>query len=115
MKRERIARKLLTLAKKLTAGSAEQRELELYIMNDGELYRRQTSSIIKNLQRKVARDAYDRDKAVKLWLYLVDAGAKKYVQEHASPNTRWNDMFSKQDRIAVAKELRDYYEEEIMY
>jgi len=90
---------------------AAVRELVLYITNDGELYRRQVIPIIDNLRKKIKRNVYDADKAVKLWKYLADAGAKKYTQEFGTPDAM---IFSPATREAVAVELRDNYDEELM-
>jgi hypothetical protein len=92
--------------------SDEVRELKLYIDNDSQLYRSQTTSILKNLMTKRGQGQYDPSKAVKLWMYLVDAGAKKYAKEHGSPGDKWNEMFTKADREAVAKEMNDDFEAE---
>ena len=56
-------------------------ELELYIRHDRRLRAGQTSSIITNLAKKMAKGTYDRTQAVKLWRYLADSGAKKYNKE----------------------------------
>jgi hypothetical protein len=88
------------------------RELKLFIDNDSQLYRSQTTSILKNLMTKKGQGKYDPSKAVKLWMYLVDAGAKKYVKDQGSPGQKWNEMFTKADREAVAKELNDDFEAE---
>lgn len=58
----------------------EMRELELYIDNTEPLYR-QSQAIQKNLLRKIAKGRYDHSKAPKLWLYLVNEGARRYVKE----------------------------------
>lgn len=58
----------------------EYRELQLYIDNDYELYR-QRQSIEENLRKKAAKGRYDHKKAPKLWQYMVDAGARKYVKD----------------------------------
>jgi hypothetical protein len=47
------------------------RELYLFINNDGDLHRQQTSSIIKTLGKKFKKGVYDRQLAVKLWMYLI--------------------------------------------
>lgn len=87
-------------------GHVEQSELKLFIDNDGQLYRSQTTSIIKNLATKMAKGVYDRAKAEKLWGYLAEAGAKKYSKESGSGGT-WHNMFDVADRRAVARELND--------
>lgn len=85
-------------------GHAEEQELKLFIDNDGDLYRQQTTSIMKNLATKLAKGVYDSSKAEKLWMYLVENGAKKYARE-AGEGGVWHTMFSMADRKAVAKAL----------
>jgi hypothetical protein len=58
----------------------DMRELELYIDNTEPLYR-QSLAIQKNLLRKIAKGRYDHRKAPKLWLYMVNEGARRYVKE----------------------------------
>jgi hypothetical protein len=87
-------------------GEAEADELKLYIDNDGQLYRQQTESIIKNLKKRLANGTYNRGLAEKLWGYLTEAGAKKYAKEFGSESP-WNKMFSVSDRKAAAKAMND--------
>jgi len=86
-------------------GAAEATELKLYIDNDGQLYRSQTTSIINNLKKRLSKGTYDRTLAEKLWGYLAEAGAKKYVKDMGGGT--WHQVFSVADRKAVAKELND--------
>lgn len=90
------------------------RELELFLMNDYELYRSQYTPIIANLARKKYRGVYDRQKAVKLFMYLMDNGAKKYMREYGNyedaPKT-----FTKATREYVARKFRDDFETEFGY
>ncbi len=90
-------------------GPAEIEELTLFINNDGDLHRGQTESILKNLATKMAKGVYDRSKAEKLWMYLVESGAKKYASKFGGT---WHQMFSMQDRRDVAKQLNDEFVEE---
>ena len=90
-------------------------ELQLYIDNDGDLYRRQTSSILKNLATKKARGQYKHDLAVKTFGYLVEAGAKKYAKEareHSAGrfDPPWHKMFGTATRKRVATELTSDFE-----
>jgi len=87
----------------------EARELLLYIENDGDLYRQQFTPILKNLTAKKARGIYEHDKAVKLFLYLVESGAKKYAKEFGGT---WNLMFSIPARKSVAESLTESFEVE---
>lgn len=86
----------------------EATELKLYIDNDGDLYRSQTTSILKNLATKRARGEYKHDLAVKAFGYLVEAGAKKYAKEFDSPGN-WHKIFDVPTRKAIAEALtRDF-------
>ena len=82
-------------------------ELKLYIENDGQLYKQRIIPIVKNIQRKMKSGKYDHKKAPKLWMYLVDDGAKKYQKEF--PGVK----FGKPERLAVAQEFADEYKDEI--
>ena len=97
-------------SKNLTTESTESKELTMYIQNDEQLYNSQALPAIKNLVRKKAAGTYDPDLAVKLFKYLADAGAKKYVKEFGAPGDAWYKMFSKTDRQATAVELRNQFE-----
>ncbi len=85
----------------------EAMELKLYIDNDGDLYRQRLVPIVKNIQRKMKSGKYDHSKAPKLWMYLVDDGAKKYSKEF--PGVK----FDKKVRQYVAQEFADEYKDEI--
>ena len=82
-------------------------ELDTYIMNSEELYRRRFMPIISNIKRKLAKNVYDHDKAQKLWMYLVDDAAKEYVKEFGSQQDDVANMFPKETRQKVAKILSD--------
>ena len=78
-------------------------ELDLFIMNDEDLYRRRFMPIITNIKRKMKRGVYDHEKVIKLWMYLVDDAARKYVQEFGDPAQDVKDMFPKETRLKVAE------------
>lgn len=88
----------------------EARELQLFIENDGELYRQQYQPILKNLANKKAKGIYNHEKAVKLFMYLVDNGARKYNKEFDTGRFEINIMvFPKNVRLIVAENLtRDF-------
>ena len=77
-------------------------ELDTYIMNNEDLYRRRFMPIIANIKRKLKKGIYDHDKAQKLWMYLVDDGAKEYVKEFGSAQDDVADMFPKETRLHLA-------------
>lgn len=83
------------------------KELELFIENDGDLYRQQFKPIVRNLEKKRKKGIYDKEKAVKLWMYLAESGAKKYVKEVGSGS--WYEMFDVPTRRETARRLNDAY------
>ena len=85
-------------------------ELKLYTDNDSQLYHQQGLPIIKNLVAKMARGTYDSTKAVKLFGYLCESGAKKYVREFGGG--AWHQVFTVADRKQAATAMRDDFEEE---
>lgn len=87
-------------------------ELVLYIENDSDLYRGITTSIMKNLLRKMAAGKYNHSMAPRAWEYVVEAGAKKYAKEY-SVGSDWHTMFPASLRRSVAKELADSFRDEV--
>ena len=81
------------------------RELELYAENTAELYP-QFQSIIKNLQRKIAKGRYDPKLAPKLWRYWYDAAAKRYKAEFGS--TDWSFPVAVRQAAAETKAAEEY-------
>ena len=88
-------------------------ELDLFIMNDEDLYRRRFMPIITNIKRKIKRGVYDHEKVIKLWMYLVDDAARQYVQEFGTPDQDVKDMFPKETRLKVAQVIADREKENI--
>jgi hypothetical protein len=95
--------------------SHEATELRLYIANAADLHRQQGTAILRNLATKKARGDYKHDLAVKLYMYLVESGAKKYVKQFGTPDQPWHKLFSMADRKAVAEDLTRSFEEEYGY
>ena len=88
-------------------------ELDSYLMNNEEIYRRRFMPIISNLKRKIAKGIYDHDKAQTLWMYMVDDAAKQYVKEFGSASSDVKDMFPKETRLKVAQIIADREKENI--
>lgn len=84
------------------------RELELYVTNDGELYRQETA-IIKNLMRKIRKGVFRKHLAARLFMYLVENGARKYVKEFGGPHDTVKAMFPKRTRLRVARSLTSHF------
>jgi hypothetical protein len=81
------------------------RELVLFIENDGGLYRQQGEPILKNLVRKMLKGIFSEPLAAKLYLYYVNNGAQKYVQEFGSEGQAWHALFP----MAVRKQVAAYF------
>jgi len=82
-------------------------ELDTFIMNNEDLYRRRFMPIISNIKRKLKKNMYDHEKAQKLWMYLVDDAAKEYVKEYGSQQDDVKTMFPKETRQQVARIISD--------
>jgi len=88
-------------------------ELDSYINNNEDLYRRRFMPIISNIRRKMKHGVYDHEKVIKLWMYLVDDAAKAYVDEHGSIDQDVKDIFPKETRLQVAQVIADREKENI--
>jgi hypothetical protein len=84
-------------------------ELFLFIQNDEILLMRRYPQYVLNLKRKIKRGVYDREKAVKLFMYLADEASKKYSKQFGDGKTHTADVPT---RMALAKMLRDKFESE---
>jgi hypothetical protein len=90
------------------------RELELYIENDYPLVgapNSQGKQIEKNLEQKVKKGTFDFEKSIKLWEYLIEAGAKKYSKEF-SIGSDWAASFSPATRRYVAQRFAQSFADE---
>ena len=88
-------------------------ELDLYLMNNEDLYRRRFMPIITNIKRKIKRGIYDHEKVIKLWMYLIDDAAREYVKEFGTQDQDVKDMFPKETRLQVAQIIADREKENI--
>lgn len=88
-------------------------ELKISIENDRKLYDQKIIPIVKNLQKKIKSGKYDHKLAPKLWMGLVELGAKEYQKQYGSDDIKWSDAFPKAVRMAVAQEFADEYKAEL--
>lgn len=90
------------------------RELSLYIENEYSLVGAPNSigkSIEKNLLKKLQNGTFNLALSEKAWMYLMEAGAKKYSKEY-SDGRDWASMFNKATRELVAHEFATTFYEE---
>ena len=86
----------------------EARELFLYATNDGELYRRMIKSILDNLEKKIGKGIYDKEKAVDAYYRAATEASNKYFKDFGY-------RFSVADRFTVAVDMEEYYAEQILF
>ena len=99
----------------LNEGNIEIDELVNFITDDKDLYEKRVVPILKNLKKKLDKGSYDHTLAIKAWKPLADDGAKLYGKRFGSGEREGFVMFTASDRNAVAKELQNYYDEELRY
>ena len=91
-------------------------ELKVFTENDSDIYRGQTTAILKNLATKKASGKYNRERAVDAFMALAETGAKKYAQVFGGGSAApWHEMFPVACRRLVAEEWRNEFEVEYGY
>ena len=93
--------------------TTESRELALYTINTGNIYRGQTQAVIANLARKMKQGKFDKELAVKAFEHVAEVGAKQYQKEFGTPGQAWHKMFTASDRRLAAEEMLEHYMEQI--
>ncbi len=85
----------------------ESRELMLYTVNDGELYRGIITAVINSLRKKYNKGQYNQDRAIDAWYTVATQASAKY-------NKDFGYSFSVPDRFTVAVELEQYFIDEVV-
>jgi hypothetical protein len=96
------------------ADEVAARELSLYIENEYSLVGAPNSkgkAIERNLLRKLQNGTFNLALSEKAWMYLMEAGAKKYSKEF-SDGRDWATMFNKATRELVAHEFATTFYDE---
>lgn len=89
----------------------EEREIFLFVDNDGEIYERIIEPLINNYARRLVKGDLDAVKAVKGFIHPVEAGMKKYAREFGPAH--WYDLLTVVERRRVAAALLVSYSDEI--
>lgn len=89
----------------------EEREIFLFVDNDGGIYRGLITPLINNYARRLVKGNFDAVKAVKGFIHPVEASMKKYAREFG-PN-HWYDLLTVVERRRVAAALLVSYSDEI--
>ena len=82
-------------------------ELDLYINNNEDLYRKRFMPLVHNLNNDLKANRYNHENAVKQWNLLVNDAAREYVKEFGKPGEDVKDMFAQDSRAKVAQVLAD--------
>jgi hypothetical protein len=86
-------------------------ELKLTTEHDGNIYRQHIEPMLKNLTTKKASGKYDREKAIKLFMYLAEAGARSYAKTFGQSEHEWHTIFPTSVRRLAAVAWRDEFEQ----
>jgi hypothetical protein len=87
-------------------------ELVQYTENEGDIHQRTVIPTITNLATKKAQGKYDSGKAIQAFMYVAEAGARKYAKDFGSDARSWHDTFPVSVRHAAATHWRDEFEAE---
>jgi len=92
----------------------EARELKTTMDSTEEGYKQQYIPILKNLSRKMKKGVYDKEKAVKLMMYYVDNGAKKYAKDFGGGGATGPSVggFDKKTREEAARAYVEDFEDD---
>ncbi len=78
------------------------RELELFAMNHGGLYRKFLEPLYLRMEARYRKEDYIFLESVKSYKIVVDYAAQAYINEHATPNFKVSEMFTSKCRWYVA-------------
>ncbi len=92
----------------------EARELKNTMDSTEEGYQQQYVPILKNLSRKMKKGTYDKEKAVKLFMYYVDNGAKRYAKDFGGGGATGPSVggFDKKTREEAARAYVEDFEDD---
>jgi hypothetical protein len=94
--------------------TTEGRELGLYGVNGGSLYRQNATPVIENLARKIAAGTYHPALAVQAFRFWAESAARAYVREFsANEPGEWCAMFPPMARLEAARYALAHYSEQI--
>jgi hypothetical protein len=87
-------------------------ELELYLENDEPLYL-QCQAVQLNMLRKQNRGTYNSERALIGFCHVANSAAQKYKREFGSSSRSSYGDFDTATRHAVARSLRDSFEQQL--
>ncbi len=96
---------------KTVASTENARELEMFAINDGTTYAQSLSPIMDNLDNKRRKGIFDKEKAVKAFMYSAEFAARRYCKEFGGV---WFEMFNAATRRMVAWAFLDNYLSDVL-
>lgn len=87
-------------------------ELFLYTINNSTVYSCSIKPLIANYRRKIAKNQYDREKAIKGFEHVAKVGAMHYEKDFLS--TKYYTVFNAATRREAAERILDFFKDEIM-
>lgn len=101
-------------AKKPKKNPYSSEELLMFIHNSHDFMEGHVKKAVERLlARQMKAGQYNSAQAPTLWMHLVNAAAKAYIDDYGSGNDIIDQVFSKEDRMQVATELATDFEKAI--
>lgn len=100
------ARKMKTVCDNVAA-----EELFLYTINNGTIYQCSIKPLIANYRKKISKNQYDREKAIKGFEHVAKVGAMHYEKEFLLK--KYYIVFNAATRREAAKRILEFFEDEI--
>lgn len=87
-------------------------ELFIYTINNRTVYSCSIKPLISNYRKKVAKNQYDREKAIKGFEHVAKVGAMLYEKEFL--NNKYYIVFNAATRREAAEMIFEFFKDEIM-
>lgn len=81
-----------------------------YIFKDWQVFNQKLVPSFKTLRSRVIKETYSNSIAKNNLINVVEFAVKKYVAENTDRRYTWNNLFTKNDRINLTKQLVEFFE-----
>lgn len=93
----------------------EVSELKIFIDNEADIYNLNVMPIVVSMKKRIQTRNYDLGMGLIPFLKVAEIGAKRYTEQYCSKGDKWDKIFSRDVRTAVARLLQKYYMDEIRF
>lgn len=97
---------------KTVADHIAAEELFLYTVNNSTVYSCSIKPLIANYRKKIAKNQYDREKAIKGFEHVAKVGAIHYEKDFLS--SKYYIVFNAATRRKAAEMIFEFFKDEIM-